>query len=427
VRFYTTTTGHPSLPDDAIRALGAVGGVALGRAGTESSDVASAPGTLGADVARLLGDVATAMALGDAVQARRTAGEAADLLEAGTTTIVLPETPHALGALVALATGDSDGAELLATRALDGGVGGPAAAMRHRLFAGLAALRAGRYDRVQRALDEAHGPGTTRDALLRAALSVGLARRLGDVGRLTAAWDSAAPAIAATRGDLYLLPALTELLVAGARLRRREVLGEREAELDAIVEGLGRPGLWTRPLAWARLEAAVASDDHGALDDAVLELQGAPPAHPRLAGLDDAAAAWRGVVGGDPGGLDAGVAGLEQAGLVWEASRLVGHAAIRADDADATRSLLGRARELHGTLPVVDESGTPTGTVLSAREREVAACVVDGLTHKEIGAMLFISPKTVEHHVARIRQKLGASTRAELLAGLRTTLAAADI
>jgi DNA-binding CsgD family transcriptional regulator len=52
--------------------------------------------------------------------------------------------------------------------------------------------------------------------------------------------------------------------------------------------------------------------------------------------------------------------------------------------------------------------------------------VVDGLTHKEIGAMLFISPKTVEHHVARIRQKLGASTRAELLAGLRTTLSAAE-
>ena len=64
--------------------------------------------------------------------------------------------------------------------------------------------------------------------------------------------------------------------------------------------------------------------------------------------------------------------------------------------------------------------------MLSAREQEVAACVVDGLTHKEIGAMLFISPKTVEHHVARIRQKLGATSRAELLAGLRSTLAAAD-
>jgi DNA-binding CsgD family transcriptional regulator len=426
VRAYATTTGHPNLPDDAIRALGAVAGVALGRGAVEPSDAASAPGTLGADVARLLGDVAIAMTRGDAVEARRTAGEAADLLEAGTTAIVLPETPHSLGALVALVTGDNDGAELLASRALEAGVGGPAAGMRHRLLAGLAALRAGRYDRVQRVLDEAHGPGTTRDALLRAALSVGLARRLGDVGRLTAAWEAAAPVVAATRGDLYLLPALTELLVAAARLHEREAVGERAAELDAVVGGLGNPGLWMRPLAWARVEAAVAADDPAALEDAATALRDAPAAHARLDGLDAAAEAWRGVITGDPAGLDAGIAGLEQAGLVWEASRLVGHAAIRAGDADATRSLLGRARELHGTLPVVDETGVPTGTVLSAREREVAACVVDGLTHKEIGAMLFISPKTVEHHVARIRQKLGASTRAELLAGLRTTLAAAE-
>ena len=52
----------------------------------------------------------------------------------------------------------------------------------------------------------------------------------------------------------------------------------------------------------------------------------------------------------------------------------------------------------------------------------VAQYIVDGLTHKEIGAQLYISPKTVEHHVAKIRQKLGASTRAEMLAALRSQL-----
>ena len=60
--------------------------------------------------------------------------------------------------------------------------------------------------------------------------------------------------------------------------------------------------------------------------------------------------------------------------------------------------------------------------VLSEREQTVAQHVVDGLTHKEIGAQLYISPKTVEHHVAKIRQKLGATTRAEMLAALRTQL-----
>lgn len=50
--------------------------------------------------------------------------------------------------------------------------------------------------------------------------------------------------------------------------------------------------------------------------------------------------------------------------------------------------------------------------------------VIDGLTYKEIGERLFISPKTVEHHVARIRQRLGADTRQEMLALLRTLTAA---
>jgi DNA-binding CsgD family transcriptional regulator len=56
---------------------------------------------------------------------------------------------------------------------------------------------------------------------------------------------------------------------------------------------------------------------------------------------------------------------------------------------------------------------------LSEREAEVALLVAEGRTHKEIGAQLFISPKTVEHHVAKIRQKLGAGSRAELLAIIR--------
>jgi len=52
----------------------------------------------------------------------------------------------------------------------------------------------------------------------------------------------------------------------------------------------------------------------------------------------------------------------------------------------------------------------------------VARLVLAGSTHREIGAQLYIAPKTVEHHVARIRSKLGAGTRAELLAMLREML-----
>ena len=48
--------------------------------------------------------------------------------------------------------------------------------------------------------------------------------------------------------------------------------------------------------------------------------------------------------------------------------------------------------------------------------------VLAGRTHREIGAQLYIAPKTVEHHVARIRAKLGATTRAEFVASLRHLL-----
>jgi DNA-binding CsgD family transcriptional regulator len=56
---------------------------------------------------------------------------------------------------------------------------------------------------------------------------------------------------------------------------------------------------------------------------------------------------------------------------------------------------------------------------LSDREREVAGLVLEGLTYRQIGERLFISAKTVEHHVARMRQRLGSGSRGELFAHLR--------
>ncbi|WP_238554010.1 response regulator transcription factor [Gordonia sp. KTR9] len=52
------------------------------------------------------------------------------------------------------------------------------------------------------------------------------------------------------------------------------------------------------------------------------------------------------------------------------------------------------------------------------RQRSRTNCC-QGLTHREIGERLYISAKTVEHHVARIRRRLDAGSRSELLAALR--------
>ena len=53
---------------------------------------------------------------------------------------------------------------------------------------------------------------------------------------------------------------------------------------------------------------------------------------------------------------------------------------------------------------------------LSARELEVLDLARQGNTNAEIAARLYISPKTAEHHVSRILNKLGVRTRAEAAA-----------
>jgi DNA-binding CsgD family transcriptional regulator len=62
---------------------------------------------------------------------------------------------------------------------------------------------------------------------------------------------------------------------------------------------------------------------------------------------------------------------------------------------------------------------------LTPREREVAALLAEGLSNGELGARLFISPKTASVHVSNILAKLGMTSRAEIAAyAVRSGLAA---
>ena len=57
----------------------------------------------------------------------------------------------------------------------------------------------------------------------------------------------------------------------------------------------------------------------------------------------------------------------------------------------------------------------PVRAELTAREREVAARLLDGMTSKEIGRALDISHRTVVIYRARLMRKYGASTAADLV------------
>jgi two-component system response regulator FixJ len=52
---------------------------------------------------------------------------------------------------------------------------------------------------------------------------------------------------------------------------------------------------------------------------------------------------------------------------------------------------------------------------LTARQRQVMELAVAGLSNKEIGAQLSISPKTVENHRAWVMERIGARNIAELV------------
>ncbi len=58
--------------------------------------------------------------------------------------------------------------------------------------------------------------------------------------------------------------------------------------------------------------------------------------------------------------------------------------------------------------------GSSVRPLLAARELEILRLVADGMTDNEIGKQLYISPRTVQNHLTRIREKTGLRRRAEL-------------
>lgn len=373
-----------------------------------------------------------ALATGDPVAALPLFIEAADAVEYARPPVVLADTPHALGALLAVTAGDASTAEHLLERAITGQVGGPVAGDRHRLLLAWVRLRTGRYDTARAELERLAGRASNgRDRMLLAALTAGLARRSGDIAQLRDALATVEQVLARRVVDLFHVEVVEELVAAAARLGQPARAATVLDALGEIIARLGRSAAWATALSWARLQAAVSAED-GALSRSVADEMGSYADSGGVAGLRPraqraAAQCWADVLAGDviAGSVLEVAEELRAAGLPWEASRLAGQAAIRTADAVAARRLLERARDLMHADPAAQAQGRPSD-VLSEREAEISRLVLAGRTHREIGAQLYISPKTVEHHVARIRSKLGATTRAEFVAALRKVLSRSE-
>ncbi|MGY2127791.1 LuxR C-terminal-related transcriptional regulator [Blastococcus sp. SYSU DS0617] len=374
----------------------------------------------------------------DIAAALSTLSRAASLLEPVGRSALLQETPAALAALVALHCGELGVTESVLDRAVAADTGGAPSRARHLLLLAWAAMLRGRMNRAReylvRAQDPEHGL-EPRDDLYLQALDVGLARRSGDAPGLAAAWARAREALLRYPIDLFSLLPLGELMIAGARLGESDRIAPNVAAAQALLDRLGSPDLWAAPLHWSGAQAAILVDDPAGLRPHAAALVAAARTSPYAANLARAGRCWLRVLTGD---IDAEIVestaqDLAAVGLTWDGSRLAGQAAARTRDPRARTALLSCARVLAEThdLDTARPMGRPDGASsppspagrLSEREREVARLVVAGQTYREIGGTLFISAKTVEHHVSRIRQRLGASNRSDLLARLRLEIA----
>jgi len=134
--------------------------------------------------------------------------------------------------------------------------------------------------------------------------------------------------------------------------------------------------------------------------------------------------------------LRAATSTLERVPFVFDAAklrRLVARALLDAGDEEGAAAelrkahdifvRLGAERELRltreqmrgiGARPPSPRKPSGAGSVLSAREAEIARLVAARKSNKEIGAALDISPRTVSTHLSNIFEKLEVASRGEL-------------
>jgi DNA-binding NarL/FixJ family response regulator len=201
-----------------------------------------------------------------------------------------------------------------------------------------------------------------------------------------------------------LLPLVRAAIAAG---RADRVAGWAE-RLGGEAERLELPASAIRCMR-ARGELLLAGDDAAAaIELATLAVTAAERHELALEALESRLLAARALLGS--GEREPGLAELQ--GVVADSGRV---GALALCD-EAARELRRAGARVSARARRAAAGAGPDG--LTAREQEVAELVAQGRSNKEVASALFLSEKTVEHHLSRIYAKLGVRSRTELARGL---------
>ena len=297
---------------------------------------------------------------------------------------------HYGGILIAVGRWEEAEAELLtAARVFEGGYRGMRAAPLMKL-AGLR-LRQGRFEEAERLLEGIEARPAARQALAAIAFARGDLALAEDLARLCLEREDAS--------DHTCAPLLE--LLASIHLAREDIDAAKDAvdRLAALAESCrNERAVAAAQLAAGRLHAATGDRRARAMLQAAVE---------RLAALElpfEAAQAQLELA--KALAAEAPAAAIAEARLALAAFEQLG----AARDADAAASVL---RAL-GAAPA--RAGRKGVDVLTKREREILELLALGLSNPEIASRLYLSRKTVQHHVSRVLAKLDLASRAEAAA-----------
>jgi DNA-binding CsgD family transcriptional regulator len=186
-------------------------------------------------------------------------------------------------------------------------------------------------------------------------------------------------------GDLA--PDVTRVALAGMDRRLAGQLGDD-------VPSLCPPGV-------SRLVRGMLGADPDALGDSAAELAAAGRLGAEAFAREELACAAAAARDRDraSAALDAALTGYQRMGAVVDRDRALARA--------RALGIRRGSRETHRDADFGWES-------LTVSESRIAALVRDGLTNREIGTRLYVSPRTVQTHVSHILQKTGLRSRVEI-------------